>query len=78
MYTADHAWGQMTPSYDDLDLKIKAAVEEAQRWGASFAEMRVNIDDPWFHTIEEELEKRGFHGIEVPQMCLKGDVTFRW
>lgn len=78
MYTADHARGSLTPTYDDLDLKIKDAVEEAQRWGASFAELRVSIDDPWFRTIEEELEKRGFHGISVPDICIKGDVTFCW
>ena len=78
MYTADHARGHITPTYDDLDLRIKAAVEEAQRYGGSFAELRVSIDDPWCRDIEEELEKRGFHGISVPDICIKGDVTFYW
>lgn len=78
MYTADHARGHLTPTYDDLDLKIKQAVEEAERYGATQASIRVNIDDPWFRTIREELEERGFHGIYVPDMCLAGDVDFCW
>lgn len=60
-----------------LDQKIEAAVREGERYG-NRASIRVYIDDPWVHTIKEELEKRGFINVDVPDICLKGDVDFEW
>lgn len=78
MYTAQHAREDLADDYPELDARIAQAVAEAKRWGGTTAEIRVSIDDPWFKTIGEELERRGFCCIHVPDMCLKGDVEFSW
>ena len=62
---------------DYLDRRIEAAVKDAARYGNT-ASLRVYIDDPFVHSIKEELEKRGFHSVYVPDICLKGDVDFSW
>lgn len=49
----------------DLDDRIKRAVKDNDA-GPFAAYLRVYIEDPWVHTIKEELEKRGFKNIDVP------------
>lgn len=73
MYTADMARNSLN---DDLDRRIEAAVKDARY--SRTASLRVYIDDWFVHSIREELEKRGFHSIDVPDICLKGDVYFSW
>jgi hypothetical protein len=72
MYTADDA---RRGNHDDLDKRIKAAVKDGT---GNSAYLRVYIEDSFIHTIEEELEKRGFKNIRVPDITLKGDVYFEW
>lgn len=74
MYTVNMA---AKDTEDDLDKRIQNAVQN-HRHGQNGAHMRVYLDDPWFDTIKEELEKRGFKNINVPEMVLKGDVYFEW
>lgn len=61
----------------ELDRRIKAAVKDRDA-GPNSTYMRVYIEDPWCHNIENELEKRGFKNIKVPSITLKGDVYFEW
>lgn len=75
MFTANDA---RRVDESELDRKIEAAVREGERYGARRASIRVYIDDPWIHTIKAELEKRGFINVDVPDICLKGDVEFEW
>ncbi len=72
MYTAQMARDKVT---DDLDRRIEAAVKEAF---GNTGSLRVYIEDPFVHSIKEELEQRGFHSVDVPDICLKGDVYFSW
>lgn len=74
MYTADDA---RKGDDDDLDRRIKAAVKDRDA-GPNAAYLRVYIEDPWCHRIREELEKRGFKNVQVPNITLKGDVYFEW
>lgn len=60
---------------DDLDRRIEDAVRGATGRRSS---IRVYREDWFFHSIREELEKRGFTVDEVPDICLKGDVSFSW
>jgi hypothetical protein len=62
---------------DDLGERIKRAVKERDG-GPSAAYMRVYIEDPWLHRIEQELLDRGFKNVQVPDIILKGDVYFEW
>ena len=75
MFTATQA---KTMSSSDLDERIEKAVKEAISCGHKEASIRVYIEDSYVHTIENELEKRGFTDIYVPNICLKGDVSFSW
>lgn len=72
MYTADQAREEHV---SDLDEKIRDAVREAR---GNSATIRIYVEDPYRHSIEEELERRGFKNIEVPDFVLKGDVYFEW
>ncbi len=75
MYTANDARRE---DIDNLDNRIKAAVR-SREGGPRGGYLRVYIEDPWFHRIEAELEKRGFTNIQVPDIVLKGgDVYFEW
>lgn len=74
MYTAEDA-RKSTESH--LDEKIEVAVKDSDA-GPHAAYLRVYLDDPWFRNIKEELEKRGFKNVQVPDICLKGDVYFEW
>ena len=74
MYTAEMA---RQNDHDNLDLRIEAAVKDS-RHEANSASLRVYLEDPFVHTIKEELTKRGFKNIVVPDITLKGDVHFEW
>jgi hypothetical protein len=72
MFTAqDAARGNM----DDLDQRIRQAVRDGS--GKS-AYLRIYMEDSFAHSIEYELEKRGFKNIQVPSFVLKTDVYFEW
>lgn len=73
MYTADHA---RSGNQDELDERIRRTVEEDSHGNSAY--LRVYIDDWFVHSIKEELEKRGFKNVIVPDICLKGDVYFEW
>ena len=78
MFTADMARDERAQLAQlELDRRIEAAVKESRSWG-NRATVRVYHDDPFVHTIREELEKRGFSGIVVPDITLCGDVSFEW
>lgn len=78
MYTANDAREDTSSNIERvLDERIRSAVEEAKNYGQR-ASIRVYIDDPFVHSIKEELEKRGFVNVDVPDICLKGDVFFEW
>lgn len=74
MFTAEDA---RHSSRDDLDRRIRAAVKDCDA-GHNAAYLRIYIEDPWVHSIQSELEERGFKNINVPDICLKGDVYFEW
>lgn len=74
MYTAKDA--RQTHN-NELDRRIEKAVREMDG-GRNAAYLRVYVEDPWCHTIEQELTKRGFKNIHVPDIILKGDVYFEW
>lgn len=74
MYTADDANGDW--EYE-LDQRIRSAVRE-QDAGYKAAYLRIYCEDPFRWTIQEELEKRGFHSVRVPDIVIKGDVYFSW
>jgi hypothetical protein len=78
MFTADAARRGETHEPDLLDQRIAKAVREAQRYDYTCADIRVYCDDPWRWTIKEELERRGFHSIDVPEITICGDVSFSW
>jgi hypothetical protein len=74
MYTADMA---RKGNMDELDARIEAAVKDRDA-GPNAAYLRVYIEDSFCQTIGEELERRGFKNVQVPDICLKGDVYFEW
>jgi hypothetical protein len=78
MYTADHARQHREEAPSDLDERLQAAVEEANRLGKNTASIRVYSDDAYARRIQLELENRGFTNIDVPDFVLKGDVEFSW
>lgn len=75
MFTADMA---RKLNDNNLDERIQKEVEYAISHGIKHAYLRVYIEDSFFDSIEEELTKRGFHSIQVPEITLKGDVYFSW
>lgn len=78
MYTAEMArrdWGTLP---NVLDARIEEAVKKANYNGFRRASIRVYINDPFLYNIREELENRGFTDIDIPDICLSGDVEFRW
>ncbi len=78
MFTADMARDEQARAAQlELDRRIEAAVNDARRWG-NRATVRVYHDDLFRHSIKEELEKRGFSGVVVPDITLCGDVAFEW
>ena len=78
MYTAEMARNQSESSPNVLDERIEKEVSYANYHGFRRASVRVYIEDPFVHTIKEELEKRGFTVDYVPEIILKGDVDFSW
>lgn len=74
MFTADDARNEH--EYE-LDRRIRRAVQVMDA-GRNAAYLRVYVEDPWFNQIREELEKRGFKNVKVPEIVLKGDVYFEW
>lgn len=74
MYTADMARQKDTT---ELDARIEAAVKDRDA-GPNASYLRVYIEDWFCRTIGEELERRGFKNVQVPDICLKGDVYFEW
>lgn len=78
MFTAEDARKQVETEPNKLDALIEEAVREANYHGHTSASIRVYIEDAYVHTIREELEKRGFSAINVPDIILKGDVYFSW
>ena len=76
MYTADHANSE--DGQEDLDRRIRLAVLDEDGGKSKSAYLRIYIEDPWRHSIEYELERRGFKNINVPDFILKGDVYFEW
>ena len=73
MFTAKDA---RRGNLDELDSRIENAVRGAG--GGNSAYLRIYIEDSFRHTIEHELERRGFKNINVPDFVLKGDVYFEW
>ena len=71
MYTAVDA---RTADEVDLDRRIKYAVENRAQDGGAY--IRIYIEDKF--NITEELTRRGFINIYVPDIVLKGDVYFEW
>lgn len=84
MYTADQARKRSEDTEQDndrnLDYVIRDAVEDAQEGfsEATSAYMRVYCNDPWLSNLKEELEKRGFFSVNIPDIVIKGDVYFAW
>jgi hypothetical protein len=74
MFTADDARDDSTYR---LDERIRKAVKDNDA-GPNAAYLRVYCDDPWRYTIKEELEKRGFKNVDVPEITICGDVYFEW
>lgn len=74
MYTANDA---RASDENDLDDRIERAVKSRSA-GPYAAYLRVYAEDPWRNTIREDLEKRGFHSVYVPDFILSGDVYFSW
>ena len=74
MYTAHDARDR---DQAELDRRIKSAVEDNDA-GPTAAYLRVYNDDPWRYTIKEELERRGFKRVDVPDITICGDVYFEW
>ncbi len=75
MFTADMARDLRNC---DLDARIQKEVTDAVNSGRTFAYLRIYSEDWFFNSIEQELLKRGFQGIFVPNITLKGDVYFSW
>lgn len=75
MFTADDA---RNTREDDLDRRIEAAVKERDAGPKAAALLRVYIEDSFCCTIKDELERRGFKNVQVPDICIKGDVYFEW
>ena len=73
MYTADKARER---SNSDLDRRIKEAVDDSTTGKSAY--LRIYYEDWFCNSIKEELTKRGFTNIDVPDICLKGDVYFEW
>lgn len=78
MYTADQARNNEEHTESILDARIRREVAEAHRFDCTRASIRVCRDDPFFDNIEEELKKRGFTNIYVPEIIIAGDVDFSW
>lgn len=74
MFTAKDA-RNISMSY--LDERIKDAVINCPKY-PNGASMRVYCDDPWLPNLKQELEKRGFINIYIPDIVIKGDVDFYW
>lgn len=74
MYTADDA---RRGNHGDLDRRIEAAVRSRDA-GPNASYLRIYIDDAFCRTIKDELERRGFKNVQVPDITLKGDVYFEW
>lgn len=75
MFTANDA---RQKNNSDLDKRIEKEVNYSKSQGLNSGYLRVYIEDWFVSTIEEELQKRGFHSIRVPDITLKGDVYFSW
>lgn len=75
MFTAEMA---KNLNNQNLDRRIEIEVKNAVQNNETNAYLRVYIEDSFAHCIMEELEKRGFHSIQVPDIVLKGDVYFSW
>lgn len=82
MFTADNARSLNKVLSEEqsrlLDERIKREVEDAVRSGLTHGHLRVYNDDWFFHSIEYELNQRGFHSVDIPSITLKGDVYFSW
>lgn len=78
MYTANQARAYAAVTANKLDENLKLIVQDAVYHGLTRTSIRVSIEDSWFGTIAQELERRGFTVINVPCMALKGDVEFSW
>jgi hypothetical protein len=74
MFTADDA---ASGNMDELDDRIAYAVRHNQ-CGYKRASIRIYIEDSFAHSIEYELERRGFKNIDAPSFVLKTDVEFSW
>lgn len=74
MFTADIA-RQITIA-DDLDARIERSVKERKQGNGAY--LRIYDDDTFRDIVKQELEKRGFVNVVVPDFCLSGDVYFEW
>lgn len=61
---------------DDLDERIANAIRNHR--GRSGAYLRIYHEDSFSSSIIEELEKRGFKNIVVPDYVTTADVYFEW
>lgn len=79
MYTATEARNfAQEHAQNELDERLRKAVSEAVYNGFTSSSVRVYREDVFCDTIKEELEKRGFTVMCVPDIILKGDVDFSW
>lgn len=61
---------------DELDDRIAYAVRNNRQGNGAY--LRIYHDDSFRHSIESELERRGFKNIDAPSFCIKTDVYFEW
>lgn len=61
---------------DELDVRIEYAVRNNRQGNGAY--LRIYHDDSFRHSIESELERRGFKNIDAPSFCIKTDVYFEW
>lgn len=73
-FTAD-----MARQLDDilLDERIEHAIKH-RKAGTNGAYIRIYIEDSFRYSIQSDLEERGFKNVDVPDICLCGDVYFEW
>jgi hypothetical protein len=73
MFTADKARNIDSIT---LDHRIEHSVRVRSKGNGTY--MRVYHDDSFLENLYEELEKRGFTNIQIPDVCLSADVYFEW
>ena len=78
MYTADIARDPLGRAQRELDLRIEEEVNDSLDCGEKMATLRIDQTDVYYANIREELEKRGFQVLGMPDEGPVGYVTFGW